>query len=889
MRKRHVVLAAATVGVALLGVSRQAYATSYASGLTISGTTATFNLNESINGTNAPAGASNGDVTLYYNGTSQDLGALPAGTQTITLNTAPTTPVQVVVTTHDAPGYLATNTFTYTGFPNSATAPGSQALEIDPAGNSPAGAVLFGAPGGIAIDTNPADATFGRVYGSNYATNGNPNLPQIGLYVMNADLTFLGANPTEATGPVQAYNAGLTFQGADGPWRLAVGSDGYLYISDWSDATGGLYRAQQDVTNGLVNGVNVLAGVGYQNPAGTSPNQNHADIDTAAVVQYSGSTMDVYAIDTHLNGTNGPAGSQQLYKWSANNPTFTPANGAFPPPDGITSQATDLLGQNNIKLDARYWPSAATGEAEWEGFASYFALTSGGPNNQMYVNCNRSAGTVPGLMVLSPDGNAVVEWTSLDETERQGLGTVDFLLGGFSISTSADGRFLEDAQGNSPAQFYGAFMVPLLAGIPDVKLSSPFTMNASGNIASGLTTNRTSAFDAAGNVYVANSSNATLKGFGPGGTSVAITGSNGTFTTGGQWTADSNGNLSDTSKWLVGYLPNGSDQEITFGATTTAQRTVSVDSTETVGAIAFSSPNGYVLSVGGGSISMTGLGANFFANAGNNTIAAPVTINTDVGYYAAAGASLTISGAITYAPVTQWSNTARPNVVKNGAGTVTVSNLNLLQGNLGDASSGNLDIYQGTLALKAGSGPAVVSELSVFDQYGAKLDLTNNDLVYNYNITTYSPNSPLSVVQGLVVSAYDNGKWDGAGITSSTAAATKGTALAVAENSALPGGGFSTVDGQTVTSTTVLVKYTWYGDLNLDGVVDSSDVALMSDGNSGWIGGDLNYDGVVNADDWGLFMLGSAVSGGHSITAPEPASLGLLALAAVPMVRRRRA
>ncbi len=56
----------------------------------------------------------------------------------------------------------------------------------------------------------------------------------------------------------------------------------------------------------------------------------------------------------------------------------------------------------------------------------------------------------------------------------------------------------------------------------------------------------------------------------------------------------------------------------------------------------------------------------------------------------------------------------------------------------------------------------------------------------------------------------------------------------------------------------VLVKYTYYGDANLDGVVNGADYARIDAGFlskgalTGWYNGDFNYDGKVDASDYTL-------------------------------------
>ena len=59
----------------------------------------------------------------------------------------------------------------------------------------------------------------------------------------------------------------------------------------------------------------------------------------------------------------------------------------------------------------------------------------------------------------------------------------------------------------------------------------------------------------------------------------------------------------------------------------------------------------------------------------------------------------------------------------------------------------------------------------------------------------------------------------------------------------------------------ILVKYTYFGDANLDGHVDGSDYTLIDNGYNtrttgapltGWFNGDFNYDGRVDGSDYTL-------------------------------------
>jgi hypothetical protein len=80
------------------------------------------------------------------------------------------------------------------------------------------------------------------------------------------------------------------------------------------------------------------------------------------------------------------------------------------------------------------------------------------------------------------------------------------------------------------------------------------------------------------------------------------------------------------------------------------------------------------------------------------------------------------------------------------------------------------------------------------------------------------------------------------------------TAIGYADNSDLLFGSYDTFGGQTVDSSSILIRYTRGADANLDGNVDGTDVdtvALFYNGPDGnvWYRGDFDYNGVCDGSD----------------------------------------
>jgi hypothetical protein len=180
--------------------------------------------------------------------------------------------------------------------------------------------------------------------------------------------------------------------------------------------------------------------------------------------------------------------------------------------------------------------------------------------------------------------------------------------------------------------------------------------------------------------------------------------------------------------------------------------------------------------------------------------------------------------------------------------------------------TGAVTITGGSTALLANGLINQFSSLSISGP--GVLNVTNNIVDINYTGT-----SPAPQIRANLVSGFDNLKWDGPGINSSLAGPTNnGTAV-----------------GYMDTGSQVIVRYTWYGDLNLDGVVSAADLqAMQFNTGTTWSTGDLNYNGQVTADDYALFQLGLAFSSGHNIL-PEPGmAMTLIVLCGSSLGRRRQ-
>jgi hypothetical protein len=141
-----------------------------------------------------------------------------------------------------------------------------------------------------------------------------------------------------------------------------------------------------------------------------------------------------------------------------------------------------------------------------------------------------------------------------------------------------------------------------------------------------------------------------------------------------------------------------------------------------------------------------------------------------------------------------------------------------------------------TLTLNGGASLTLASNGSqVFQSYslniagaGSKLDLKNNKLIVS--------GGDVGAVTALVASGRNGGTWNGSGIVTSSASGNL-TSLGIAE-----------VAGD------VVVKFTYAGDANLDGAVDTLDFNSLAANFGGtgksWSKGDFNYDEVIDTLDF---------------------------------------
>jgi hypothetical protein len=135
------------------------------------------------------------------------------------------------------------------------------------------------------------------------------------------------------------------------------------------------------------------------------------------------------------------------------------------------------------------------------------------------------------------------------------------------------------------------------------------------------------------------------------------------------------------------------------------------------------------------------------------------------------------------------------------------------------------------------------------------LDLADNDMIVDYTGV-----SPLSTIRAALSNGYTGGAWTGTGINSSTAAAdaTHLTGVGYAEAADVLGASGGTFSGINVDNTSILVKYTWYGDADLTGAVDIADLGRLAtnwqQSGRNWAQGNFDYNAarIVDVNDLGL-------------------------------------
>jgi hypothetical protein len=162
-----------------------------------------------------------------------------------------------------------------------------------------------------------------------------------------------------------------------------------------------------------------------------------------------------------------------------------------------------------------------------------------------------------------------------------------------------------------------------------------------------------------------------------------------------------------------------------------------------------------------------------------------------------------------------------------------------------------LNLNGGRALLSEGTGSTlIVASLNL--THDSQLDLMDNDLILDY-----TGDSPAGDIEALVGAGYHGGDWLGTGIISSVAAADGNYTVGVADNALLTTA-YTSFSGVTVDATTVLIKFTWVCDLDLDGLVTANDAILFGNNYSpgdptARMFGDMDFDGIFTTNDAILF------------------------------------
>jgi len=906
----------------------------------------------SLNGTTNSLGSnvnvSSGSLTIA--GTANVNGAVTASGGTLTIS-GPTTVSGALIVSGATVNLNAANTLT------SGTNLLSGTLNIGDLGAL--GTSTLTITGGTLNNTGTAGTLTGnnpQAWNGNFTFTGTNSLNLgTGTVTMNASRTVtVNANALTVDGTLNGTGATLTKSGVGTLQLAGTGNTlGGLSISGTAGNTVELIGSSSTTVTG---GVNI-------SPSATGGVLNIKDSATLTTVNLFLGEQPGFAGTVNQSGTSAVtiSGQMRVGHWSTETSTYnisggtltltgTPTQNTFTTSEtngtlylgidgtGVLNQSGGTVSAPGLVLDNR-------GDTSGSGNTDTYTLTGGtlilgqyGIQGNTSTAINLGAGTV----------KASATWTttmSLPATLTGTGGDVTFDTNGFNIPISGvlsgAGGLIKSGAGNlilSGAETYAgattinggtlrisgsanrlpAGTAVTLANSAGATLDLNSLNQTIGSLAGGGATGGNVTLGTAA-LTISGSTNTVYAGVISGsGTGVGLTrsgtgetelaGTN-TFTgktsiTGGKLIISTDSNLGATPGSTVAdqLTINNATLRVKDNATLATNRGITLAGTTATVEVDATKTANYAGIVAGTALTKSGTGT--LSLTGSNTYTGDTSVtagslqsksltnlaNTTV----ASGASLTVGDGNTGATIRQASLTV------DGTTTLTASS----PATMPETGSNNATAHVGTLAVTG------------------TLNLMNNDLMVD--------NGSYTTIFNAIKSGRDagtgTGYWDGAGINTGSAAAqavtVNATALGMIQNLADPsdalsgpmfttaGGGFdgitTRINGSNLNGSEILVKYTYYGDFDLDGKLTSFDFALLDagyagakqlvDNKPGWFFGDADYNGMVDVNDYNLVQnaYGKYTSGSYynNQTLPEPSTLVLGGLGVIGLLtayRRRRA
>jgi hypothetical protein len=476
----RVVLTATVLAAAALS----SQAAPYASSLTNNAGVISFRLNETAN-----------SVAIIFTNLSgtlvtSNLGARVVGL-TVTNLFVPGN-FTVSVTNAAAPGYVSGLTLQTSNDQTNGT----------PATGIATNTLRFPAPRGVAVNLNPSSSFFGRVYVANAVGGAATRAVGDGIYVLNADYSdAVGQGTNARTAGITAFTNTIIGTTDDGntPFRLEVGEDSNLYITDFSTNNGTIFVTDPNV----LTGTNVLAGFGVVSLGAPNASANHGRIGSSVIAKGSlaGGNLVIYALDSD-NTVTTDGGANHIMKWDI-------GAGPLPVDLAVGTVATNV---DNATL----LPNA--------GIIQDLAT---GPDGKFYLAQNRNVGNEGGVFVVDPavDGSPFNPtpdglWDEVYDSRADSVGSygaaVDILLQTRAVKVSPDGKYMAVIRDDNQL-----WVIRLVNGLPDLSTRKLVATTPT------TTLGRDVAFDAANNLYTVSSGQALMRTYSPGYKSIAQTKSQG--------------------------------------------------------------------------------------------------------------------------------------------------------------------------------------------------------------------------------------------------------------------------------------------------------------------------------------------------------------------------